>query len=529
MLPLGVEQMMHIARQHCQAGRLADSEGLCRQVLKEQPTNADAWALLGLLAFRNKQIDRAIHFLQRAIEIEPTAAEAHCNLGVALNAKGLFDQAIASHQRAVELQPTRAELYANLGAALASAQRWDHAIAAYEAAGRLKPDFADAHYNLGNALRAIERFDQAVAAYQQAVRINPSFAEAISNLGIVLRSLGRLDEARGAYDRAIELNPESPEPHWNRAVTLLLAGDYERGWAAYEWRLRQPWAKPRRFAVPRWEGEELAGRTILLHAEQGLGDTIQFARYIPLVAERGGRVIIECQPELRDLLTSLPGTHHVIPQGAALPKFDVHCPLMSLPGIFATRLDSIPATKLYLTADPRLVEAWRDRLKTDAGRIKVGLAWAGRPEHQSDRQRSMSLADLTPLAAVAPVDFYSLQKGAIADPHRPPEWFGLIDCALNLITFADTAALVHHMDLVICVDTAVAHLAGAMGKPVWLLLPVVPDWRWLLERSDTPWYPTMRLFRQEQPGKWAGPVGHVVTCLTELAQSTSARPGLAGS
>lgn len=514
MLSLGIEQMMHIARQHCQAGRLPEAEGLCRQVLNEQPTNSEAWALLGLLAFRSKQIDRAIHFLKRAIEIDATIAETHCNLGVALNARGFFDQSIAAHQRAIELQPGRAELHANLGAALASARRWDQAIVAYEAAIGLKPDFSDAHYNLGNALRAIERFDQAVSAYQRAIHNNSSFAEAFSNLGIVLRSLGRLDEAVAAYDRAIELNPDSPEPHWNRAITLLLAGDYERGWAAYELRERQPWAKPRQFHAPRWKGEELAGKTILLHAEQGLGDTIQFARYVAMVAGRGGKVILECQPELRDLLSSLQGTDRVLPLGAALPKFDVDCPLMSVPAILATRLDSVPATIPYLTADPRLIETWRGRLKSGAGRIKVGLAWAGRPEHQSDRHRSISLADLMPLANIS-ADLYSLQKGTNVMLARPPEWKRLIDCTPDLINFADTAALVHHLDLVICVDTAVAHLAGAMGKPVWLLLPFVPDWRWLRDRSDTPWYPTMRLFRQQQPGQWTAPVGDIVERLTQ--------------
>lgn len=520
MLPLSTEQLMHIARQHAEAGRTAEAEGLCRQVLKNRPDSGEALALLGLLACRGRQYDRAIQLLKRAIAIDGTAAECHCNLGVALNARGEFDQAIAAYRRAIELQPDRAELHANLGATLASARRWDDAIAAYKSSLGLKPDFADAHYNLGNALRAIEQLDQAAAAYRDAIRCNPSFAEAHSNLGVVLRSQGRLDESIASYEKAIELAPEFPEPHWNRAVALLLAGDYARGWAEYEWRHRQPWAKPISFTQPRWNGEDLASRTILLYAEQGLGDTIQFSRFIPLVAARGATVVLACQPELRELLRALPGVHRVVTTGNALPAFDVQCPLMSLPGIFGTRIDSIPNQIAYLTADPRLIEAWSSRFQSNDRRLRVGLAWSGRPEHQGDRQRSVPLAELAPLAANESVALYSLQKGPAAEQivGAPPP-LRLIDFTSELASFSETAALIQHLDLVISVDTAVAHLAAAMGKPVWLLLPFVPDWRWMLNRSDSPWYPTMRLFRQQRIGQWIDPVEQVAHCLREFDPS----------
>lgn len=580
MQPFGVEQLMHIARQHYDAGRLPEAEGLCRQVLKDRPKHAEASRMLGVIACRAGQFDRAFSFLclaidpgdragfmsvavalqreghleaavglvakvielhpnapdvlylhgnllqqigrlddaiaayQRAIAIDENLAEVFCNLGVALNAKGDFDGAIAAHGRAIKLQSNRAELHANLGAALASAARWDLAINAYLTAIRLHPALANAHYNLANALRATEQFAAAIAAYREAIRIKPDFAEAHSNLGVVLRSQGRLDDALAAYDKAIELAPESPEPHWNRAVTLLLAGDFERGWAEYEWRHRQPWARPRRCTQPRWDGHDLAGKTILLHAEQGLGDTIQFVRYAPLVAARGGKVLLECQSELRDLLGNLPNVSQVVPAGEPLPAFDVHCPLMSLPGVFATRLDAIPDRVPYLEADARLVEACRPRFAEHGNRPRVGLVWAGRPEHLSDCQRSMLLAELAPLAAVRSVDFYSLQTGRAAGQiSAVPHGLQLIDLAPELNSFANTAALVHHLDLVISVDTAVAHLAGAMGKPVWLLLPFVPDWRWMLNRSQSPWYPTMRLFRQSQAGQWSEPINRVAQCL----------------
>lgn len=517
MLPLSLEQLMHIARQHADAGRTAEAEGLCRQVLKGLPDSCEALALLGLLACRASQYDRAIQLLNRAIAIDGTVAECHCNLGFALNARGDFDLAIAAHQRAIELQPNRAELYANLGAALASARRWDEAIAAYASAIRLKPDFADAHYNLANALRAVGQLDEAIAAYQEAIRCNPNCAEAHSNLGVVLRSQGRLNEAIASYDKAIELMPDRPEPHWNRAVTLLLAGNYARGWAAYEWRHRQPWAKPISFTQARWKGEDLTGRSILLYAEQGLGDTIQFARFVPLVAARGATVILACQPELRELMRDLAGVRQVVTTGDSLAHFELQCPLMSVPGILGTRVESIPNQVPYLAPDRHLVEAWSSRLQGGTGRLRVGLAWAGRPEHQSDRQRSIPLADLAPLAGAPSTTFYSLQRGMAARQILDaPQGLRLIDVTSELTTFAETAALIHHLDLVISVDTAVAHLAAAMGKPVWLLVPLIPDWRWMLKRSDSPWYPTMRLFRQERFGQWGVPVTRVAQCLSDL-------------
>lgn len=518
MSPFSSERLVHIARQHADAGRVSEAEGLCRQALKQQPDSGEAFALLGLLQCRAKRYDRAIEFLKRAIAIDENVAEFHCNLGVALGGRGDSEQAIAAHRRAIELQPDRAELHANLGSALASAQRWDEAIAAYQASIRLKPSFADAHYNLANALRSIEQFGQAAVEYREAIRCNPDFAEAYSNLGVVLRSQGRLDEAIASYDKAIELIPDSPEAHWNRAVALLLAGDYVRGWPEYEWRHRQSWAKSISFQQPRWLGEDLAGRTILLYAEQGLGDTIQFVRYVPLVAAQCAKVILACQPELRDLLGDLAGVWQIVTNGEAVPPFDLQSPLMSLPAAFGTQLDSIPNQVPYLSADSRLIEKWASRLTRDGGSLRVGIAWAGRPEHQSDRQRSISLADLLPLTEGSQAIFYILQRGpAAAQRLTPPAGMRLIDLTTELTTFAQTAVLIHHLDLVVSVDTAVAHLAAAMGKPVWLFVPFVPDWRWMLNRADSPWYPTMRLFRQQRAGQWADPIHRAALALRSFS------------
>jgi hypothetical protein len=370
---------------------------------------------------------------------------------------------------------------------------------------RLNPQFAAAHNNLGIACWRDGRLELARACYEEAMRLRPDFAEAVNNLGNTLRDLGNLDEAQALFVRALALKPDYVDAHWNRALLWLLRGDFARGWPEYEWRWRLPSLPERPFPQPRWDGGPLQGKTILLHAEQGLGDTFQFVRFARLVKQRGAKVVLVCQPALVRLLAGSPGVDHLAAQGSPLPAFDCHAPLLSLPGIFGTDLNSIPADGPYLRADPALVEHWRSRLATLPG-FKVGIAWQGSGRNRSDSRRSPPLEVFEPLARVTGVRLISLQKGrgaeraaAVARRFPVEELPGLDE---DHGPFMDTAAVLRNLDLVVCCDTALGHLAGALGVTCWLALMAVPDWRWLLGRDDSPWYPHHRLFRQNRPGVW---------------------------
>jgi len=370
------------------------------------------------------------------------------------------------------------------------------------------------------------RGGETVAAFQRAVELKADYVFAHCDLGVALMEAGRLAEAVAAFEAAMALAPGFAPARTQHAMTLLLRGDFERGWPEYEWRWRtEGFTPPRReLTQPMWDGREFAGRTLLLHAEQGYGDTIQFVRYAPMVAQRGGRVLLEAPAKLTRLLRGLPGVAQVIPAGAALPAFDLRCALMSLPGVFKTTLSSIPAPVQYLKADEGLAASWANRLGKSAG-LRVGIVWAGRRSHVGDFNRSIKLAALAPLAGVAGVRFFSLQKDDTAgEANHPPEGMNLIDLTADLTDFADTAAVISQMDVIISVDTAVAHLAGALGKPVWVMLPFLPDWRWLLNRDDSPWYPTMRLFRQKMPEQWSEVVASVAAALGDLQGGRGDRP-----
>jgi tetratricopeptide (TPR) repeat protein len=539
-----------------QTGRNDVALDLIGQVITRNPNFAEAHFNLGVALKDKSQLDRAIAAYQRAVALKPDYVQAYFNLGNAWKDKRQLDQAIAAYSKAAALNPNHFEAYNNLGIALVDKGQIEEAIAAYRKAIALKADFAEAHNNLGIALREKERFDESVAAFQRAIAINPNYAEAHYNLGIVLKDKGEVDgaiaayqnaivlqpnyaeahdnlgnmlrdkgeveEAIAAYRRAIVCNPNLAPPHYNLALSLLLRGDWEEGWKKYEWRWKTELFQlhKREFPQPVWDGSNLNGRTILLHAEQGFGDAIQFIRYVPLVAGRGGRVVVEVRPQLLRLMRQLPGVEQWIPSDQALRAFDVRCSIMSLPYLFETTVQSIPVQE-PLRADADLVQAWRGRIESQSAGLKVGLAWAGSPTFKADRTRSISLDRLEPLARARDVTFYSVQKGAAAaQADKPPGGLRLVKLSDELHDFADTAAVMSLMDLVITTDTSVAHLAGAMGRPVWVMLQFMPDWRWLLYREDCPWYPTMRLFRQTRPGDWAGVIARVAEALSDFCNQS---------
>jgi tetratricopeptide (TPR) repeat protein len=508
-----------LAVAHNNLGNILKEQGRLEEALKRyetavalKPDFADGHNNLGSALRNLGRFEAAALSCRRALALQPNVAEAHNNLGAALAGLKRWDEAVASYREALRLQPQQASVHNNLGAALAELDRLDEAAASLREAIRLRPTWADAHNNLGNVLRRLERLDEAASAYREAVRLQPDLADGHNNLALTFADLGQTDAALASYERALQLRPESSEYHKNRALTLLAQGDLQRGWAEFEWRWGCAELPVRPLGRPEWDGAPLNGRTILLHAEQGLGDTLHFVRYVPLVRQRGGKVVLAVQRALVPLLRGLGGVESLVAQGDTLPAFDVHAPLLSLPRIFGTTLDNIPAAVPYLAADPALVEHWKRELGAlaslrELSSWRIGIAWHGSATHKRNRQRSIPLAHFAALAQVPGVQLFSLQKGPGQEQLAEVAGrFAVVDLGRRLDEqtgpFLDTAAVMKNLDLVICCDSAPAHLAGALGVPVWVGLSFAPDWRWLQGREDSPWYPTMRLFRQPRPGAW---------------------------
>jgi Tfp pilus assembly protein PilF len=439
--------------------------------------------------------------IQQAFDL----ASRHQQTGRLREAEELYHQILA-------MQPEHTDALRNLGLIAQQAGRYGVAADLFRRAILLKPNFVEAQNDLGNALAGDGHLDEAIAAFRRAIALNPNLPEAHNNLGTALKENGQLEEAVAVFRRAIALSPTSPECHYNLSMALLTKGDFQEGWEEYEWRWKcKTLHPPRNFVQPRWDGSPLAGRTILLHSQQGFGDAIQFVRYVPLVAQRGGKIVLECYPELQRIFQTMAGSCQIVVRGQPLPPFDFHCSLVSLPRIFGTNLADVPKTVPYLRPDPVLVDAWSKRLGTSDGQIRVGLVWAGRSKYRADRTRSLNLQQLAPFARVRGVKFFSLQKGPGGEQAKnPPAGLELVDLGPELNDFADTAAVMSLLDLSITSDTSVPHLAGAMARPIWLMLQFVPSFRWLLEREDMPWYPTMRLFRQPRLGDWDSVIARVV-------------------
>lgn len=448
---------------------------------------------------------------------DPHHAEPHNNLGSILLKQGRFTEAAASFHAAVQINPRFASAHFNLGLACQDQGKLTEALACYFEAVRLNPNHAEAFYVLGTTLVALNRFGEGAECFRHALRINPAFLNGHLNYANTLQLQGRFAEADACYGQVLDADPNHRPARWNRACLRLRQGDFLSAWPDFEQRGAVNDTAPRQFEQPRWDGSWLAGKTLLVHAEFGLGDTIQFVRYLPLVRERGCRVLLECQPALLQLLTSANGADQVVRAGASLPDFDMHIPLMSLPGIFATTLDNIPSESPYLKADAKLIEHWRGEIGRAARRkpagddaearkpFLVGIVWQGsmKQKNESRSGRSIPLNHFAPLARLAEVQLVSLQVGPATEQIvRAP--FPIIDLGNRFDPNAldDLAAAIMNMDLVLSVDTAAAHLAGALGAPVWTLLPCPACWLYLLDRTDSPWYPTMCLFRQHQSGDW---------------------------
>ncbi len=484
------------------------------------PDERDALVRGALAHQQAGRFEEAERHLYRALALDPGSAEVHLHLGNLFSTLGRHDASLNCCLEAVRLAPGLAQGRNNLGNAYRDVGRMDEAIAEYRRAVSLDDSLPEAHFNLGVALQRGGEDVEAIECYRRALRLRPGLAAGHLNLGLLLEEREDTGGAIDAYGAAIAAEPGMVEAHVNLGMQLLLAGRLAEGWIEYEWRLRYPEYSGADLAAraARWTGAGLGGRTILLEAEQGFGDAIQFLRYAAMVSARGGKVLVRCAPELASLVANAPGVAEVVPRGAPLPAFDAWCPLPSLPYLFGTTLDNLPARVPYLQAESAKAARWKDRLADGPAACRVGLVWASQSKHRTTPTKSVPLARLAPLAGVEGVRFYSLQKGeAAGEALRAPHGLRIADLSEELADFSDTAAAVANLDLVISVDTAVAHLAGAMGRPVWTLLRFAPDWRWLLVREDCPWYPTMRLFRQTRPGDWDAAIAALRQALPAFA------------
>lgn len=533
-------------------GDLMGAVAAYNQALAIKPDSTESLNNRGNARKALGQFDEAITDYERALSLNPMYAEALNNKGNALKDMGLLEDALACYEQSIVLKPNYAESFYNRGLVLKELDRLDESLQSYDLALAIRPDYAEAHNNRGNvfkdkaqfldalaayecalkyrkdyaeafynrgiALHALNQLDDALHSYQRAIEIKPDYADAFINQGNVFKALNRVDECISAYDAALDLKPGHPDAEWNKSLVLILTQRYAEGWQLFESRLKKPDMKADYSQFPKlnWRGKEsVQGLKVLIQAEQGFGDSIQFCRYLPMLHRLGAKVIFEVPAPLLPLVSTIGCPLTVVAKGQALPDFDAYCPLMSLPYVFETTIETIPSQMPYLSVEPNRAAAWRRRLGPK-NRLRVGLVWSGNEKHKNDINRSMRLSQLSDLLNL-PFEWHALQKEyRDADEsilNQRPE---IHRHQTQLNDFADTAALVDCMDLVISVDTSVAHVAGALGKPLWVLLPFAPDYRWMLDRDDSPWYPTARLFRQNRIGCWAGVVQEITSLLKKM-------------
>jgi Tfp pilus assembly protein PilF len=525
---MNIQQAFATALGFQQSGQAGEAARLYDEIVAADPQFAPAVNNLGLLRADAGRDGEAVALFRRALSLAPTSLNGWINLGALLIRLGRPEEGVRAYRAAIRLKPDQPALLNELGVQLERLKRPEEASDIFARAFVLAPDDAEIANNHGAMLRMAHRLDEAAARFRRAIALNPQHAGAYSNLGSTVKDKGVFWEALLAFRRATRLDPDFAGAHWNESLVRLLLGDFARGWQGYEWRWkhgRLP-SPQRSFVQPRWDGSPLNGRRLLVYWEQGFGDVLQFVRYLPLLAwtaggtAEGQLVYLECQRALLPVLRSLPGTI-AVETGGPLPDFDVQIPVLSLPALFGTRLETVPSRVPYLTAEPDLAARWGERLQEaakDGGGLKVGIVWAGSPSHGNDRNRSIGLAPFARLAAIPGVSLVSIQKGPTeGQAADPPGGFPLLNLSPDIHDFADTAAIMAGLDLVVCVDTSVAHLAGALGVPVWVLVPFAPDWRWMLDRDDSPWYPTMRLFRQDRPGSWENALDRLEQALRERA------------
>ena len=490
----------HMGISFAELGQFDKAVSVCKKAIELDHYNYEVYNTLGNIYTELGQFENGLRAYQKALDLNPCIAKLHFNFANMLKLKGKLEESVVAYKRSIVLNPSYSEAYYNLGTLLQKQGKLEESVVVYHKAIVINPNYAEVYNNLGHMLHKQRDLDGAFQLYQKAVSLKPDFLVAYRNLGDVLSQQGKIEQAIQSYEKAIEIQPDNAKSHHHLGMLLLLQGDFQRGWKECEWRLKCndfPVEK-RGFAQPVWDGSPLNGKTIFLYAEQGFGDTIQFIRYVYELTRYKVDIIFECQSELLSLFRNIGVITQLIVQGDTVPDFHVHSPLLSLPRILGTDLESIPSKVPYLPVKPLPVFRFNPNSK-----LKVGIVWAGNSWHPNDDTRSVDLQQFTILFNVSACQFYSLQVG-----DRRNDIFNcnylvpVIDLGANFSDFSDTASAIIELDLVISVDTSVAHLAGALGKNVWVLLSWIPDWRWLLEKEDTLWYPTMRLFRQTRNGDW---------------------------
>ncbi|MBF0110959.1 MAG: tetratricopeptide repeat protein [Magnetococcales bacterium] len=533
-----IQELLQRAVQYHAAGRLAEAQSLYREILDHHPDHPEALHFLGIVAHQKGRDDLALPLIERSLTVKPDnpgalntlgivlgrlnrdveavihyrrslalhadQAEVHGNLGMALARLGRFDEALENLKLGVLLAPDIAGHHVNLGNFYMMARCLEEAVSCYHRAVTLQPGMIEAHANLGNALVEIGREEEGIVHLRQSITLDPTAPQGYHNLGNAWQKQGRPDLALPYYRQAVRLQPDCPDTLFNEGLSHLQLGAFREGWAGYEWRWRTRGFIPHGFTAPQWDGRAFPGQTLLIHCEQGFGDSLQFIRFVPQVKARGGRVVVCCPPALERLFSRIAGIDRLVGDVADVGLFDWQIPLLSLPRVLDITLESLPGGRAYLTADGGLGRTYREWLAPLSG-LKIGISWRGDPRHGNDRRRSMTAAALAAGLATVPGRLVGLQKDATPEEvalfaRRGGGW---LDASGWLHDFDHTAALVVHLDLVIAVDTAVVHLAGGLGRPVWLLLPKVADWRWFLDREESPWYPGMRLLRQRVAGDWA--------------------------
>ena len=521
----GPAALLQRAERALREGAPDEAREICVAVLGRSPDEPRALSLMANIAADLRQVEEGLRWARLATAADPGAAAPHYSSGRLWELAGRPERAEASYRQVIRLDPNHAKAHNNLGCVLSLQGRLAEALDCYRRALQLDPEQPEANQNYAAMTSDAGALEAAIQGYLHQTQKDSTDARAFNNLGNIYVGMGRNAEAMANLERAIALDPNRAEAHYSRSVLLLSEGDYAAGWKEYEWRWRldSPLSAPaRRFPQPMWDGRELGGGALLMHGELALGESVQFVRYARLAAARCGSVIFECAPRLRSLLQGVEGVGQITTPGEVLPPFAAHIPLFGLPGVFGTTLENIPWNGPYIRADPGRVAEWRPLIEsTGKARFKVGLVWSGNPDLIYNRDRSIAPEALAPLQKVPGVALYSLQKGAAganAGPQAAPT-MSLIDLTAHERDFMDTVAFISHLDLVITVDTMISALAGAMGAQVWVLLSRIPDWRHHLERSDNPWYPTMRLYRQTRDGEWAQVVEQLAKDLRGMASA----------
>ncbi len=488
-------------------GRHSEAIQSYKQAIKLEPDFAEAYNHMAVALSNEGQHAQAIENYKYAIELKPDYADAYNNLGIALSTQKQFDQAIDSYEQAITLEPESPDVYYNLAGLLKDQKRYAQAVENYKQVLRLAPNYPAAYNNMAIALKELGRLDEATECFNKAIQLNPDYAQAYNNLGLLLKSQGLYTESIENYEKAIQLSPDYANAHWNLSLDLLSIGKFTQGWEQYQWRRKADLDTilyPQKREMSNWDGSSFVGKKLLIRYEQGMGDNLQFVRYAPMVKARGGTVIFETLKPMYNLLQGCDGIDELVEastDGTPTTEFDLHVFLLDLPRVLGTTLETIPANVPYLYPGNEKINYWSQQLKGEE--FKVGIVWAGSPKHSNDHNRSCPLKCFEPLTQIKGVRLYGLQKGAAAVQTAVlANTMPIENLAEQFEDFTDTAAVIQNLDLVISVDTAALHLAGAIAKPVWAVLPFVPDWRWMLHTKNSPWYPTMRLFRQEQPGQW---------------------------